>query len=76
MKPRKVIGMKAGVCREWANLGEFAQEFKVSIPSVTITLDRNGTLAGWKLFDTAEEYDRRINELQMIKDEIYNWYGK
>ena len=44
---------------------EFAKEAGVSTQAATQALDRFGMCDGWKLYDTSETLQKRIDELQL-----------
>jgi hypothetical protein len=62
--------METGEKREFPSTYAFAQEMKTSPQNVVFALQRCGTCAGWKLYDTPDELRKRIEELQRQLEEV------
>lgn len=63
---RKVIGIneKTGERREWGSTYRFGIEMGTSTQNVMQALSRNGVCCGWRLYDSPEYIEMKINELK------------
>lgn len=69
---RPVVGVEADTkqVKQWDSAYACAIELGVAIPAITQALNRNGECKRWRLYDSPEYYERRIDELKAKVKEV------
>lgn len=69
---RPVIGVESatGQVRQWSGAYACARDLGVAIPAITAAQNRCGECNGWKMYDSPEYYEKRIDALKAMVKEV------
>ena len=69
-RPVIAISLETGERKEFDSTYACAKSIGVNVSGIIAALDSIGSCKGWRILDTKENIDRRIEELKKIKEEL------
>lgn len=69
-KTREVIAVRGDEVRRFESVSEAAKHFRITAHAVHQALDCGCLCMDYRLYDTPEKYDKRIDDLERRKKEV------